>query len=157
LLGYDLSGNWGNAADWTVDAMHAGLSVGTTPRVGAIAVFPLGDGVWAANPAGHVAFVIDVSSENQNFTVTYQNYGDPTFMYIGRNYNTSIINQPRFQNNKLRFIYFPSPINVQLFAKLPGVSTTDPVDAVNQANAALDHEAADNTDDDQEEGSDNSS
>ena len=137
LLGYDLSANWGNAADWIVSATRAGLSVGTTPRVGSIAVFPRGDGVWAADPAGHVAFVIDVNSSNENFTVTYQNYGDPTFMYIGRDYSVSVINQPQFQNGGLRFIYFPRPMSVQLFAKLPGVSAIDPVTAVNNANMAL--------------------
>jgi hypothetical protein len=139
LLGYDLPDNWGNAADWIVDAMRVGLPIGTTPRVGAIAVFPREDGVWAASPLGHVAFVIDVNSDNGNFAVTYENYGDPTFMYIGRNYNASAINQSQFQNGGLRFIYFPHPINVQLLAKLPGISATNPVDAVNKANAALMH------------------
>ena len=46
-LGFDLPRNWGNAADWIVDAERDGLPMGTTPRVGAIAVFPRGDGVWA--------------------------------------------------------------------------------------------------------------
>ncbi len=137
LLGYNLPDNWGNAADWIVDALRAGLSVGTTPRVGSLAVFPRGDGMWAANAAGHVAFVADVSSDNQTFTVTYQNYGDPTFMYVGKNYDPAIINQPQYQDGQLRFIYFPSPISVQLFAKLPGISTINPVAAVNQANSGL--------------------
>jgi surface antigen len=137
LLGYNLPDNWGNAADWIVDASRAGLPIGTTPRVGSIAVFPRGDGMYASGPAGHVAFVVDVSSDNATFTVTYQNYGDPTFMYIGKNYNTSVINQPQYQNGALRFIYFPRPIDVQLFAKLPGISTINPVVAVNQANTSL--------------------
>src|SRR5579872_3057116 len=57
LLGYNLPLNWGNAADWIVDAERFGLPVGTTPRVGALAVFPRSDGVWAFGTAGHVAFV----------------------------------------------------------------------------------------------------
>ena len=69
LLGYDLPRNWGNAADWIVDARRAGLPIGTAPRVGSIAVFPHGDGVWATSAAGHVAFVIDVSPNNEDFTV----------------------------------------------------------------------------------------
>src|SRR5579863_3494042 len=39
LLGYNLPLNWGNAADWIVDAERSGLSIGATPRLGAIAVF----------------------------------------------------------------------------------------------------------------------
>lgn len=50
LLGYDLPLTWGNAADWIVDAERAGLPVGTLPRSGAIAVFPVADGVWAYGP-----------------------------------------------------------------------------------------------------------
>jgi surface antigen len=41
LLGYDLPLNWGNAADWIVDAEGSGLPLGTTPRVGSIAVMSL--------------------------------------------------------------------------------------------------------------------
>ncbi len=47
LLGYDLPRNWGNAADWIADAKRDGLPLGTTPRVGAIAIFPVADGVWS--------------------------------------------------------------------------------------------------------------
>ena len=39
LLGYDLPLNWGNAADWIVDAERSGLPLGTTPRLGSIVVF----------------------------------------------------------------------------------------------------------------------
>src|SRR5437667_11418418 len=57
LLGYNLPLNWGNAANWIVDAERFGLPLGTTPQVGSIAVFPRADGVWAFGTAGHVAFV----------------------------------------------------------------------------------------------------
>src|SRR5579862_6031210 len=76
LLGYNLPLNWGNAAEWIVDAERFGLPVGTVPRLGSIAVFPVADGVWAFGTAGHVAFVTGVSSDQSTFNVTYQNYGD---------------------------------------------------------------------------------
>jgi len=121
LLGYDLPLNWGNAADWIVDAERFGLPVGTTPRLGSIAVFPRADGVWAYGTAGHVAFVTWVSPDQTSFNVTYQNYGDPTPMYIGHGYNVSVINQARYQNGELRFIYFPGTIDQNRFAHLGGV------------------------------------
>ena len=122
LLGYDLPLNWGNAADWVVDAERTGLPIGTTPRAGAIAVFPRGDGVWAYGPEGHVAFVTSVSDDGSTFNVTYQNYGDPTPMYTGLNYPVDRINAANFQQNQLRFIYFPTTIDTTLFAHLPGIN-----------------------------------
>ena len=137
LLGYDLPLNWGNAADWIVDAQHTGLSIGESPRVGSIAVFPHADGFWALAPEGHVAFVTAVSDDGLSFDVTYQNYGDPTLMYTGTGLNISIINQSSFQNGMLRFIYFPRQIDVQRFANLPGITSTNPAMAVAQANQQL--------------------
>ncbi|GAC1394348.1 MAG: hypothetical protein NVS4B11_11120 [Ktedonobacteraceae bacterium] len=122
LLGYDLPLNWGNAADWVVDAERTGLPIGTEPRVGSIAVFPRSDGVWAFSKAGHVAFVTSVSSDGSTFNVTYQNYGDATPMHIGLNYPVEQINAARFQKDQLRFIYFPTTINPSLFARLPGIN-----------------------------------
>ena len=126
LLGYDLPLNWGNAADWIVDAERAGLPLGTTPRVGAIAVFPRADGVWAYGTPGHVAFVTSVSDDGLTFNVTYQNYGDPTPMYVGTAYSTPMINQARFQGGQMRFIYFPKLIDPQRFQSLPGIGTNAP-------------------------------
>src|SRR5450432_3363621 len=126
LLGYDLPLNWGNAADWIVDAEASGLPLGTTPRVGSIAVFPRADGVWAFGTAGHVAFVTAVSADETTFDVTYQNYGDPTPMYVGTGYNVSLINEPQFQNGNMRFIYFPRLIDPQRFASLQGIGNNDP-------------------------------
>ncbi|MFL5653838.1 MAG: CHAP domain-containing protein [Ktedonobacteraceae bacterium] len=125
LLGYNLPKNWGNAADWIVDAERSGLPVGTTPRVGSLAVFPVADGVWAFGTAGHVAFVTAVSPDSSTFNVTYQNYGDSTPMFAGTNYPVSVINQPRYQNGNLRFIYFPKLIDPRLFAQLPGIGSND--------------------------------
>lgn len=136
LLGYDLPLNWGNAADWVVDAERAGLLIGMTPRLGAIAVFPRADGVWAYGPPGHVAFVSNVSADGSTFDVTYQNYGDPTPMYVGRGYNVSYINQSRFQNGGMRFIYFPREIDTQRFAKLPGINGVSPL-TIRQTNSDL--------------------
>ncbi|MBV9617074.1 MAG: CHAP domain-containing protein [Ktedonobacteraceae bacterium] len=138
LLGYDLPLNWGNAADWVVDAESSGLPLGTTPRVGSIAVFPHADGVWAFGAAGHVAFVTAVSADGSTFDVTYQNYGDPNPMYVGTGYNASLINEPQFQNGNLRFIYFPRPIDPQRFADLPGIGNNDPA-AIANANNQLAH------------------
>src|SRR5260370_2810574 len=121
LLGYDLPLNWGSAADWIVDAERYGLPLGTTPRLGSIAVFPVADGVWAFGTAGPVAFVTSVSPDSRTFNVTYQNYGDPAPMFVGTGYTVSAINEARFQNGQLRFIYFPKPIDPALFAHLPGV------------------------------------
>lgn len=125
LLGYNLPVDWGNAAEWAVDAERFGLPIGTTPRVGALAVFPVNDGTWALGNAGHVAFVTAVSSDNSTFNVTYQNYGDTAPMHTGHGYNVSFINQPRYQNGQLRFLYFPKQIDPKLFAKLPGVNGSD--------------------------------
>ena len=138
LLGYDLPRNWGNAADWIADAERTGLPMGTTPRVGSIAVFPVGDGVWAFTSIGHVAFVTSVSGDGSTFNVTYQNYGDPTPMHVGTGYPVSVINQPRYQHNNLRFIYFPRPIDPRLFARLPGVDG-NAVAGVANANNLLAH------------------
>ena len=134
LLGYDLPLNWGNAADWIVDAERSGLSVGREPRVGAIAVFPRADGVWAYGTPGHVAFVTSVNNDAGTFNVTYQNYGDPKPMYIGLDYPVNEINAARFQRHELRFIYFPSTIDQTRFAQLPGLhgNYIDGIIAANQ-------------------------
>ena len=139
LLGYNLPLNWGNAAEWIVDAERFGLPVGTLPRVGSIAVFPVADGVWAFGTAGHVAFVSEVSQDRSTFNVTYQNYGDPTRMFVGTGYNVSFINQPRFQNGQMRFIYFPGTIDAGRFSHLPGIdgNTVAQVAQVAQANQQM--------------------
>ncbi|HLX39174.1 MAG TPA: CHAP domain-containing protein [Ktedonobacteraceae bacterium] len=137
LLGFDLPRNWGNAADWIVDAERDGLPMGTTPRVGAIAVFPRGDGVWAYSALGHLAFVTSVSAAGTTFNVTYQNYGDATTMLIGVGYNVTAINEPRFQNGELRFLYFPRLINSQAFGHLAGVNGANYQPQVMETNALL--------------------
>jgi hypothetical protein len=121
LLGYNLPTNWGDPAIWVADATQSGLSVGTTPRVAAIAIFPRADGVWAFGPEGHAAFVTAVTNGGKSFNVTYQDYGDPVPMYVGVGYSVSIINQPRYQDGLLRFIYFPHPFAARRFSRLPGI------------------------------------
>ena len=123
-MGFDLPRNWGNAADWIVDAERDGLPMGTTPRLGAIAVFPRGDGVWAFTSLGHLAFVTEVSADGKTFNVTYQNYGDPTITHVGIGYNVAAINGQRFQRGALRFIYFPRLIDSNTFGHLVGISGT---------------------------------
>lgn len=47
---------WGNASDWARNAARDGYAIGTTPAVGAIAV-------WDDGGFGHVAYITDVQSE----------------------------------------------------------------------------------------------
>lgn len=59
---------WGNAKDWTASARAAGYSVGSTPSVGAVAVWPNDGGGY-----GHVAVVTAVQSAS-NIQVSESNY-----------------------------------------------------------------------------------
>lgn len=59
---------WGNANQWGASARAAGYSVGTTPRVGAVAVWPYGGGGY-----GHVAVVTSVAN-NSSIQVMESNY-----------------------------------------------------------------------------------
>lgn len=59
---------WGNANQWGASARAAGYSVGTTPRVGAVAVWPYDGGGY-----GHVAVVTSVAS-NSSIQVMESNY-----------------------------------------------------------------------------------
>lgn len=72
--------NWGNAANWAYAASASGFRTGTTPQVGAIAV-------WSGN---HVAVVVEVQSNNSirvmesnwagNMNIgDYRGYFDPTW------------------------------------------------------------------------------
>lgn len=63
-----VGGYWGNAKDWIASAQAAGYSVGSTPSVGAVAVWP-GDG----GGYGHVAVVTAVQSA-ANIQVSESNY-----------------------------------------------------------------------------------
>ena len=60
--------NWGNAKDWIASAQAAGHSVGATPVVGAIAVWPNDGGGY-----GHVAYVTSASGAN-SIQVMESNY-----------------------------------------------------------------------------------
>lgn len=59
---------WGNANQWGASARAAGYSVGTTPRVGAVAVWPYDGGGY-----GHVAVVTSVVN-NSSIQVMESNY-----------------------------------------------------------------------------------
>ncbi|HGD2093886.1 TPA: CHAP domain-containing protein [Streptococcus agalactiae] len=59
---------WGNANQWGSSARAAGYSVGTTPRVGAVAVWPYDGGGY-----GHVAVVTSVAN-NSSIQVMESNY-----------------------------------------------------------------------------------
>ncbi|NQN49742.1 CHAP domain-containing protein [Streptococcus suis] len=58
---------WGNGGDWAASAAALGYEVGTTPKVGAIAV-------WTDGGYGHVAYVTDVAA-NGHIQVKESNYG----------------------------------------------------------------------------------
>ena len=57
---------WGNAKQWVASARAEGFSVGTTPQVGAVAV-------WGGGAYGHVAVVTAVESST-NIQVSESNY-----------------------------------------------------------------------------------
>ena len=57
---------WGNANHWVASARAEGFSVGTTPQVGAVAV-------WVGGAYGHVALVTAVESST-NIQVSESNY-----------------------------------------------------------------------------------
>ena len=57
---------WGNANQWVASARAEGFSVGTTPQVGAVAV-------WGGGAYGHVAVVTAVESST-NIQVSESNY-----------------------------------------------------------------------------------
>ncbi|HFI0353016.1 TPA: CHAP domain-containing protein [Streptococcus suis] len=58
---------WGNGGDWAASAAALGYEVGTTPKVGAIAV-------WTDGSYGHVAYVTDVAADG-TIQVMESNYG----------------------------------------------------------------------------------
>ena len=60
--------NWGNAAQWIASAQAAGYSVGTTPAVGSVAVWPYDGGGY-----GHVAYVVSVTNST-SIQVMESNY-----------------------------------------------------------------------------------
>ena len=81
-----------NADSWAANAQKAGFRVGTTPAVGAIAVWPAH--VLGAGPVGHVAYVQKVRPDG-SFYISEEDYdGSPDVHY---RWVTA--------TNQLRFIY----------------------------------------------------
>lgn len=64
--------NWGNGGQWAASAQAAGYSVGSTPMVGAIAV-------WNDGGYGHVAVVVEVQSAS-NIRVMESNYSGKQYI-----------------------------------------------------------------------------
>ncbi|MFX3887247.1 CHAP domain-containing protein [Streptococcus suis] len=58
---------WGNGGDWAASAAALSYEIGTTPKVGAIAV-------WTDGGYGHVAYVTDVAADG-TIQVMESNYG----------------------------------------------------------------------------------
>ncbi|MGT2784509.1 GBS Bsp-like repeat-containing protein [Streptococcus merionis] len=83
---------WGNAKEWANVARRLGYSVGTMPRVGAVAVWPT-DG----NGYGHVGVVTHVESANRiqilesnylgrQYISNFRGWFDPTMVWNGSGY-----------------------------------------------------------------------
>lgn len=79
--------NWGNGGQWAASAAAAGFSVGTTPVVGAVAV-------WTGGGYGHVAYVTAVESSTRirvmesnfngnQYIADHRGWFDPTSTYQG--------------------------------------------------------------------------
>lgn len=64
----DIANRWGNANMWYSNAAAQGWNVGSLPKKGAVATTTAG---WA----GHVAYVIGVSLDQQWVTIREMNYG----------------------------------------------------------------------------------
>lgn len=73
------SNYWGNANTWHTYAQQQGFQVGTSPRAGAIAVWPQ-DGIIGGRTYGHVAYVTHVESATR-IQVQEANYAGK--QYIG--------------------------------------------------------------------------
>jgi surface antigen len=67
-----INGYSGNALSWWYNAEHRGWLVGTTPRIGAIAVFQ--PGTDGAGGFGHVAWVTQVYPSQNAIEITEMNY-----------------------------------------------------------------------------------
>lgn len=79
--------NWGNGGQWAASAAAAGFSVGTTPVVGAVAV-------WTGGGYGHVAYVTAVESSTRirvmesnfngnQYIADHRGWFNPTSTYQG--------------------------------------------------------------------------
>ncbi|GAB6708448.1 peptidoglycan hydrolase PcsB [Streptococcus uberis] len=79
--------NWGNGGQWAASAAVAGFSVGTTPVVGAVAV-------WTGGGYGHVAYVTAVESSTRirvmesnfngnQYIADHRGWFNPTSTYQG--------------------------------------------------------------------------
>lgn len=83
---------WGNASTWATNAAREGFAVGTTPVVGAIAV-------WDDGSYGHVAYVVAVESDTR-IQVQEANYAGKQWIDNYRGWFN-----PQIPNTKLSYIY----------------------------------------------------
>jgi surface antigen len=82
-------GGSGDANQWPGDAEAAGIPVGTTPKVGSVAIYMGG----ASDPWGHAMWVVGVNGD----TITVDQYN---LYYDGNFYETTI------NGAGLTYIYF---------------------------------------------------
>jgi surface antigen len=78
--GIDVTG-FGNANQWPANARADGIPMGTTPRVGSVAIYMGG----SSDPFGHAMWVKSVSSDGSTITVDQYN-----LYYDGNFYETTI-------------------------------------------------------------------
>jgi surface antigen len=80
---------WGNAGNWISAATSAGIPSGTSPEVGAVAVWADGSGLLSE---GHVAFVTSVSNGVASFAEYNAKYYYPAYNPPGFDTSTSTSN-----------------------------------------------------------------
>ena len=83
---------------WATNASRRGWNVGSTPRIGSIAVFQ--PGVAGAGSVGHVAWVTQVYPARNAITVTEMDFPNP-----GQVDTRTISPAYGLPNNGLRYIY----------------------------------------------------
>jgi surface antigen len=91
-----INGTSGDARYWGYNASHRGWNVGSTPRIGSIAVFQPGTG--GAGSVGHVAWVTEVYPARNSMVITEMNFKGPGVV------DTRTIS-PAFAVNGLQYIY----------------------------------------------------
>jgi len=114
-VGQDLpSAGWGDAKNWTGNAIVAGYPTGVTPRVGAVLVCQPG-ACGGAYSFGHVAYVEQVVSPT-SITISEENWAAPCVIDV----------RALDVGAGMTFIYNlsdPPPIKLDHLVYLPSVST----------------------------------
>jgi surface antigen len=125
----DIGNYWGNAGGWIASARRAGFPTGSTPQVGAIAVWP--PGVNGASGDGHVAYVervvaptvIEVSEFNwKPYRYGYRPTGTAGLSFIYRRGESGAPPPPPFKTSLDAQFPMDGLNQVYVVAGEPGVS-----------------------------------